>query len=253
MNILYIFLIFLSFYLINVQSFAEWMLDEPYCSRKLELNEIIMNAPVVLGLVKTNNPADENYIGLRIYRNDELLLPLSTGKYAGSLGQIQPTYTYKTNDVLSVIYYGYSNGEIVYEISKGLGEFINGGCDNLRASNYYDEKVKLKLNNEENELVLIAGWAESHSSVSLSRAIHLIHEDSLNNQEETPQHIPKEEKKEEILDKEKIIVNDPHVNYKINNDEINLINMRDKDISEASDRKLLNESIIIFIIKMSYY
>lgn len=229
-------------------SFADWMLDGPYCDRKLELGEIIMNSPVIQGLTRTNDPKSENYIGIRLYRGDELLLPLSTGKYSGTFGEIQPTYTFKPSEVLQVHYAGYSNGEIVYEINGG-GGFLHGGCDDRRASNYYDEFVKLEMDaeiDENEEITIVAGWAEAHSSVSISRTIYLIPESSLSESNEekvqikqedpVPNEIENNVASDEIKDTE-IKRQDPHANYIINEEPEETTGLRKNAEAKESDRK----------------
>lgn len=134
----------------SVQSFASWMTDE-FCSRKLVLGEIIMNARV--------ESSDERNI--KVFRKEE---------------EIEDNGFYIPGETLLVDLSDTSTGQYLYEVTSSNAKFENGGCDGKRIAS--PSKALLVLPEPGTvdatlPVTLVAGWALGHEAVKLSSTFTL--------------------------------------------------------------------------------
>jgi hypothetical protein len=156
-----IFPMFLLFFLcfssliIGSEAFASWMTSD-FCDRQLKVGEVIMNEEVQL--------SEERHI--EVFRDSQRL---TSDKDSFILGEV---LTVKVDNPLN---------QYVYEVSgNSEAKFLKGGCKGKRIADKPQVILQTPETNNNDPINIVVGWAEGHSTVSVSHTFTLLSPNSKN-------------------------------------------------------------------------
>jgi hypothetical protein len=174
---LVVFLCFSSL-LTGSEAFASWMTSD-FCDRQLKVGEVIMNEEVQL--------SDDRHI--EVFRDSQ---PLTSNKDSFILGEV---LTVKVSNPLN---------QYVYEISgNSEAKFLKGGCEGKRIADKPQVILQAPETNNNDPVNIVIGWAEGHSTVSVSRTFTLLSPNSKNAADAIPSSLEIDNSKQDVPGQQK--------------------------------------------------